>query len=174
METDWAGGITVFPTSWPAAQCRIFLYNPSTEVYTEQVEGTHYTITGINEITFVTSPDSATYDLYAFSENEPSVRVTIGDMVQSTNDWHRITGISNESYMTADHYLGAQDDTATHHPSKAIPVGEGEVKIGLSKLVEGVKLRFLIFHRSDGDATVTKITGVTVGHVPSGEKIVEP
>jgi len=65
------------------------------------------------------------------------------------------------------------DATATHHPGTPFPVGEGQIKIGLSKLVEGVQLRFLIFHRADGDATVTKITGVSVGHIPGGDKTVE-
>lgn len=172
LESSWSAGTKVFTTPWLASQCRIYLYDGAT--YTEQTEGTHYTVTGANEITFVTSPDSATYDLYAYSENEPSIRMTVGDMMEGTSDWFRVVSIQNELALTCDHHVPADTDTVTHHPSAAFPVGDGEIKIGLSKLVEGVKLRFLIFHRSDGDATVTKITGVSVGHVPSGEKIVEP
>jgi hypothetical protein len=142
---------------------------------TPAVLGTHYTITGTNQITFA---PSTSYDIYCYWENEPSIIVSTGDMIQTTGGWHRITAINNtngDGCLTLDHYLkSGTDATATHHHGTPFPVGEGQIKIGLSKLVEGVKLRFLIFHRADGDATVTKITGVSVAHIPAGEKIVEP
>jgi hypothetical protein len=77
--------------------------------------------------------------------------------------------------MTLDHYMtsGQTDATATHHPAARMPVGDGEVKIGITGLVEGMRLRIIVMPDSGGDATVAKITGVSVGHIPMGEKKVE-
>jgi len=163
---------TAYTTPCLAQQARVYFYAGA--VYTEKTAGTDYTVTAAKQITFTTPPPSGTL-IYTYWENEPSVRVEVGDMFQSTEGYHRLTSIERFDDGRLDHYLSAGSDaTATHHPGTPFPVGEGQIKIGLSKLVEGVQLRFLIFHRADGDATVTKITGVSVGHIPAGEKIVEP
>ena len=47
------------------------------------------------------------------------------------------------------------------------------MKIGITKLTEGVRLRFIIMADAGGDATVAKITGASVGHIPAGGKLVE-
>lgn len=161
-----AAGGTVYTTPCLATQARIYVGSSAKTL------GTDYTITGTKQITLGSAAGDT---VYAYWENEPQVIARVGDYIQSTEGWHRITAISSATSMTLDHYLtSGTDATATHHHGTPLPVGEGEVKIGISKLVEGVKLRFLIFHRADGDATVTKITGVSVGHIPAGEKIVEP
>ena len=171
-ETAWsstigASGETVYDTPCLATQARVYVGS------TAQTLGTQYTITDTKEITF----GAATGDtVYAYWENQPEVVADVGDMIQTTEGWHRVSAFGTAEAATLDHYMSetVEDATATHHHGSPFPVGEGQIKIGISKLVEGVKLRFLIFHRSDGDATVTKITGVSVGHVPAGEKIVEP
>jgi hypothetical protein len=161
-----ASGSTVYTTPCLASQARVYVGSSA------KTEGTDYTITDTKEITFT---EATTGTVYAYWENEPTVGARVGDYIETDSDWHRIVTLPTATSATLDHYLSSGSDTdAAHHPAIAFPVGDGEIKIGLLKLVEGVKLRFLIFHRSDGDATVTKITGVSVGHVPSGEKIVEP
>jgi len=162
-----AFGGTVYTTPCLATQARIYVGSSAKTL------GTDYTITGTKQITF----GSVTGDtVYAYWENQPEIVVEVGDFIQTTEGWHRITAVNSATSLTLDHYMssGQTDATATHHHGTVFPVGDGEVKIGISKLVEGVKLRFLIFHRPDGDATVTKLTGFSVGHIPAGEKIVEP
>ena len=136
-----------------------------------QVLGTDYTITDTKEITL---SGAAAGTVKVYWENEPSIRVTVGDLIQTTEGWHRITAITNATTLTLDHYLSTGSDaTATHHPAERMPVGDGEVKIGILKLTEGTRVRFIIMPDASGDATVAKITGYSVGHIPAGQKIVE-
>jgi hypothetical protein len=136
-----------------------------------QVLGTDYTITDTKEITLGAA---AAGDVKVYWENVPEVKVAADDMINSTEGWHRVTAVTNATAMTLDHYLSAESDaTATHHPAERMPAGDGEVKIGLNKLVEGVKIKVVVMHDASGDATVTKVTGLSVGHIPCGEKIVE-
>jgi hypothetical protein len=158
----------VYTTQCLATQARVYVGA------VKQTLGDQYTITGTKEITF----GSATGDtVYAYWENKPDVIVEVGDVIQSTEGWHRIEAVNGSfggGVLSLTHYLSAgADNTATHHHGTPFPAGEGQIKIGISKLVEGVQLRFLVLHRSDGDATVTKITGVSVGHIPAGRKVVE-
>jgi hypothetical protein len=157
-------GLTVYETPCLATQARVYVGS------TLQVLDTDYTITGTKEITF----GSATGDtVYAYWENEPSVRVAVGDMIETDEGWHRITAINDFKTMELDHYPTAADETASHHPAGRMPVGEGEIKIGLDKLVEGVRIRIIVLPDASGDATVAKVHGVVVGFIPCGTKKVE-
>jgi hypothetical protein len=85
-----------------------------------------------------------------------------------------ISSVTDQDSIVLDHYLSSDSDaTAVHIPAERMPNGDGEVKIGVNKLVEGVRIRVIVMHDANGDATVTKVTGVVVGHVPCGDKIVE-
>jgi hypothetical protein len=95
-------------------------------------------------------------------------------MIETTEGFHRITSADTATTLTLDHYLSTGSDaTATHHPAAVIPSGDGEVKIGMHKLVEGVQIRAIIVPRSTGDSTDTKLTGIVIGHEPAGRKVVE-
>ena len=160
-----AAGSTVYNTPCLATQARVYVGSSL------QTAGTDYTITDTKEITFGSNTGDT---VYAYWENVPEVKVAAGDMINTTDGWHRITAVTDQDTMTLDHYLASGSDaTATHHPAERIPVGDGEVKIGMNKLVEGVKIKVVVMHDASGDATVTKVTGITVGHVPCGDKKVE-
>lgn len=161
-----ASGSTIYNTPCLATQARVYVGSSL------QTAGTDYTITDTKEITF----GSATGDtVYAYWENYPYVKVGVDDLIATTEGYHLITAVPDYNSLTLDHYLSTGSDaTAVHIPAERMPVGDGEVKIGLNKLVEGVKIRVIIMHDSTGDATVTKVTGMTVGHIPAGIKIVEP
>jgi hypothetical protein len=163
----------------PAPPTRVYLKNGST--YTLQVEGTDYNLSG-NNIVFVAAPASNN-DVYAYWDNFPEIKVEADDFVESSEGLHRITSIrvcgqADQSFYTTtlnlDHYLSTGSETgAAHCPAVQMPNGQGEVVIGLNKLVEGCRLRIRIVPESGGDATVAKITSLAIGHEPCGKKVVE-
>jgi photosystem II stability/assembly factor-like uncharacterized protein len=166
--TEVDGSETVFTLPCPADKCRVFLESGGS--YTEQTSGTDYTTSG-NSITFATAPGAGN-NLYAFDGFTPKVEA--GDYIQTTEGWHRITSVDTATTLTLSHYLSTGSDaTATHHPAENIPSGDGEVKIGMHKLVEGVQIRVLIIPQSSGDSVDTKLTGIVIGHEPAGRKVVE-
>jgi hypothetical protein len=160
----------VYTTPCLATQARVY----DNDVL--QTLGTDYTITDTKEITLGAA---ATGTVKVYWENEPTIKMEVGDLIQTTEGWHEVTAVTNATNLTLGHYLttGADvpgsDATATHHPAARMPVGDGEVKIGITGLVEGMRLRIIVMPDSGGDATVAKITGVSVGHIPMGEKKVE-
>ncbi|GAG47707.1 unnamed protein product, partial [marine sediment metagenome] len=66
-------------------------------------------------------------------------------------------------------------ETVTHYPTTQIPDGEGETKLGIRKLVEGVLIRLYVIpeYGSSAAPTIVKITGLSIGHIPQGRKILE-
>jgi hypothetical protein len=169
--TEVDGIETTFTLPCVASRARVFLETGGT--YTEQTVTTDYTTSG-NDITFLTAPTVGN-NLYAYWDSVPEVPSSIvGDMIETTEGFHRITSADTATTLTLDHYLSTGSDaTATHHPAAVIPSGDGEVKIGMHKLVEGMQIRVIIVPRSTGDSTDTKLTGIVIGHEPAGRKVVE-
>jgi hypothetical protein len=177
LEGSGAGGstVTVIPPFNPAG-CRY--YKETGGTYTLQTSGTDYTATAASAV-FTDNGPAAGTDIYAYWENYPEIRIESGHFMESSESLHRITGTTgtNETGgITLDHYLSTgTEEISTHYPSVQIPDGEGEVKIGVNKLVEGFKLRLLVVPEYGGTAapTIVKITGIVFGHVPQGRKILE-
>ena len=148
-----------------ASQARVYIDS------TLKVSGTDYTESG-KDIT-LSSALATGETLYAYWENYPEVKVQVGDFFESSEGFHRVTAITNSTTITCDHYLSAGSETVTHIPAAQIPDSDGETKLGLNGLVEGVRLRiYIIPHYGATDApTVVKLTGLTIGHIPMGRKI---
>jgi hypothetical protein len=172
-----AGGttVTVIPPFDPRG-CRY--YKETSGSYSLQTSGTDYTATSASAVFTDNGPPAGT-DLYAYWENYPEIRIATGDFMESSESMHRVTGTTGDNAtggLTLDHYLSTGSETvSTHHPSVQIPDGEGEVKIGVNKLVDGFRLRLLVIPEYGGDAapTIVKITGISFGHVPQGRKILQ-
>jgi hypothetical protein len=50
----------------------------------------------------------------------------------------------------------------------------GEIKIGVNRLVEGVKIKIFIKPLYNSTNTNVKISGIGIGYTPAGSKILEP
>lgn len=157
---------TEFDLPWQASQCRLYIDS------TLQVLGTDYTITDTKQIT-LTNVLATGEVLYAYSENSPEVIVSDGDYFESTEGFHRISSIETATSLTLDRYLSTGSETVTHHPAATIENGDGEAKLGINSLLEGARIRIIVIPRINGNATVCKITGIEIGHIPYGRKIVE-
>jgi hypothetical protein len=135
---------------------------------------TDYTISG-NDITLLVALTNGV-TLYAYWENYPEhSKVSAGDFFESTEGFHRVTAITNATTITLDHYLSTGSETVTHIPSTQLPDGDGEVKMGINGLVEGVRLQLYLIPEYGASAapSVVKLTGLTIGHIPMGRKILQ-
>lgn len=159
---------------WIAANCRIYTktgstYTACTLVTSAPDAVNEYQITGTKQIKVY---GTTGHTIYCFCENEPVVKAKVGDYVETTNGLLRITAITD--YNTATLYSNRDNGlTGSHIYSEQIPVGSGKVKVAINKLVEGCKLRIRVVPRVGGEATIVKITGISLGYVPLGEKILE-
>jgi hypothetical protein len=172
------GTAVTYNLPWPAANCRVYTYSsaytPCTLVTTTPDAVNEYQITAANQIKVY---GTSSHSVYAFCDNEPIIRTKVGDYVEyeTSDSLLRITALP--TYLTAT--LSDTDfNTATvsHRSAEQIPIGHGTVKIGINKLVEGLKLRIRVVPRAGGSndtPTIVKITGISLGYVPIGEKILE-
>jgi hypothetical protein len=140
---------------------------------TLQVSGTDYTIDG-NEITLAAVLASGE-ELFAYWDAVPEVIVKVGDVFKSTEGWHRVTAIADATNITLDHYLSTGSETVTHYPAWQLDDGHGRVEVGINRLVEGVQIRLYIIpeYNSTDQAEIVKITGLSIGYVPQGRKILK-
>jgi hypothetical protein len=161
------GATTDFTSVWQADQLRWYLDS------TLQVSGTDYTTSGTT-ISFTSAP-GATKTLYGYSENYPEVKVKVGDMFKSTEGWHRVTAINSAEDITLDHYLSTGSQTVTHYPAWQFGDSHDRIEIGINRLVEGVQIRLYLIPDYDGSnqSSIAKITGLSIGYVPQGRKIVK-
>lgn len=143
------------------------------------VEGTHYTITDTRQVTLVSALVGAEA-LYCYYENEPQPLCKKGDILETSEDLHYIShdpDVSNVyNTVTVTTALSAGTEAAKHYRVEFIPNGDGECKFGINKLVNGVKLKILFgaYHSGAGNAGKNyKITGITLGHTPAGQKTLE-
>ena len=158
------GSTTVFTLPCLGAQARVYL---------DSTLQTAYTTSG-KTITFTTAP-GATKTLYVYWDAYPEIKIAVGDHFKSTEGFHRVTAIDSAQDITLDHYLSTGSETVTHYPCTQMPDGEGETKIGIRKLVEGVLIRLYVIpeYGSASAPTIVKITGLSIGHIPRGRKILE-
>jgi hypothetical protein len=165
------------PTGLDGAKVDVYLKAGST--YTKQTYGTDYTIpvpANAYAIQFTTAPTSSQTVYYGWN-NKPEIVMATGDFWEAPDGLHRVTSITDHGALVLDHYgtttyTGAAGQLS-HYPSAQIPDGDGEVKIGLRGLVEGVRFKIMIvpeYNTSDCPTTV-KVTGITIGHSPMGRKI---
>ena len=174
------GAAITYDLPWPAANCRIYTYTGGTYTVCTLVTSTPtavktYQITGTQEIKVMGTNG---HIVYCFCENEPFVKTTAGDYVESDEGFHRINSITNYCATVLDRYKATGTDTCTQYTAEQMPVGHGQVKIGINRLVEGVQLRVMVMPRhgtgtTDTQPTVAKITGISLGYIPLGEKILE-
>ena len=137
------------------------------------MEDTDYTTSG-KTITLTTDLGTGEV-LYAYWENVPEIKVKVGDFFKSTEGWHRVTAITTSTAITCDHYLSTGTETVTHYPAWQLDDGHGRVELGINRLVEGVQIRLYLIPDYDGDlqSTIAKITGLSIGYVPQGRKLVK-
>ena len=182
-EGTGAGGSTItVNTPCDARLARFYMETSGT--YVAQTLDTDYTVadggSGKYVATFTDGSPAAGTDLYAYWDTYPQLKVAAGDFVESDESYHRVTGTSGANAtpggITLDHYLVSGIDTIdTHFPSMQIPDGEGEVKIGANILVDGFKLRLIVIpeYNSSAAPSIVKITGIVLGHIPMGRKILQ-
>ena len=158
------GSTVAFTLPCLAAQAR---------VYIDDVLYENYTTSG-KVITCAAAPATSS-TLKAYWENVPEVKVKVGDFFKSTEGWHRVTAITSAQDITLDHYLSTGSETVTHYPAWQTDDGHGRVEIGINRLVEGVQIRLYMIPDYNGtqQSTVAKITGLSIGYVPQGRKIVK-
>jgi hypothetical protein len=140
---------------------------------TLQVSGTDYTISGS---TITLSAALATGEvLYAYWDAVPEIEVKLGDVFKSTEGWHRVITITDAYNIECDHYLSTGSETVTHYPAWQLDDGHGRVEIGINRLVEGVQTRLYIIpeYNSTDQPEIVKITGLSIGYVPQGRKILK-
>jgi hypothetical protein len=137
------------------------------------VSDTDYTIDG-NEITLAAVLASGE-ELFAYWDAVPEVKVKVGDVFKSSEGWHRVISIEDATNITLDHYLSAGSETVTHYPAWQLDDGHGRVEVGINRLVEGVQIRLYIIpeYNSTDQAEIVKITGLSIGYVPQGRKILK-
>ena len=184
MHVGAGGGGGSLDVEVPGGRADLFeFYTKTGSTYTKQVLGTDYTVADNGadgyKAVFVSAPASGT-DIYAYSGNYPELKVETGDFYESTEGLHRVTGTTgsqNDSGgLTLDHYRSTSNETIdTHYPSVHLPAGDGEVKVGINKLVEGVRIKILVVpeYGSADASTTAKVTGITFGHIPQGRKILK-
>jgi len=173
--TEVDGVETKFVLPCLAKKARVYLESGST--YTLQTAGTDYTIDpdgdNVKEIGFTAAPAN-TKNLYAFWDSEPEVVVAVGDYIETDEGFHRITAINTATSITVDHGLDSGTSTGTHHPAAQMGDGDSTIKLGINKLVEGCQIRIVVVPRGGtGAPSVVKITGISIGYIPAGKKILE-
>ena len=161
------GVTTAFALPCLGSQARVYLDT------TLQAEDTDYTVTAAKTITFTTAP-AATKTLYAYWENYPEIKVKVGDFFKTSEGWHRITAISSNRDITVDNAT-TTTLTGTHYPAWQLDDGHGRIELGINRLVEGVQIRLYLIPDYDGylQSTIAKITGLSIGYVPQGRKLVK-
>ena len=165
--TAAAGEVGPYTLPCQGSQARVYIDS------TLQVEDTDYTVSG-STIT-LTSDLGDGEILYAYWENYPEVKVKVNDFFRSSEGWHRVTAVTTSTAITLDHYLSTGSETVTHYPAWQLDDDHGRVEIGIGRLVEGVQIRLYLIPAYDGtdQSTIAKITGLSIGYVPQGRKIVK-
>ena len=174
------GTAITYNLPWIAANCRVYTYSSTytacTLVTTTPDAANEYQITGTQQIKVYGTNG---HSVYCFCDNEPSVKVGAGDYIETDEGFHRINSVTSYVAAVLDKYKSSGSDTdAVHYTAEQMPIGHGQVKVGINKLVEGVQLRIYILPRhgtgtTDIQPTIAKITGISLGYIPLGEKIVE-
>lgn len=169
-EVDGATGTFTLPCQ--ADRARVYLVDETSGVATLQ---TAYTTSG-NDVIFTSDP-AATNHVDAYWDSYPEVVVEVSDYIYApkSDSWHRITAINTATNLTLDHYLDVgSDDTAVHHHAEQMPDGEGQVKLGIHKLMDRVQARVVVVARSGGnESTTAKVSGISFGTRPHGKRLVE-
>jgi hypothetical protein len=170
------GTAITYNLPWIAANCRIYTktgttYTACTLVTTTPDAANEYQITATKQIKVYGTNG---HSVYCFCDNEPSVKIKAGDYIEATSGLLRITAIP--TYLTAtlcDNPLSGL--TGSHVYAEQIPIGSGTVKVGINKLIEGARIRIRVVPRdsSGSGPSIVKITGISLGYIPLGEKILE-
>lgn len=148
-----------------ASQARVYLGS------TLQALNTDYTITGTKEITLSANLAHGV-KLYAYWENEPEIRVKVNDLflkdgtdTYRDGEMSRLVSITN--WNTGVVSGGAGEAVVTHVPAETVSsVGSSQLSIGVNKSVEGAQIRIIVVPRTDVAGTL-KVTGISIGHVPT-------
>jgi hypothetical protein len=170
------GTAITYNLPWIATNCRIYTktgttYTACTLVTATPDAANEYQITGTQQIKVY---GTSGHIVYCFCENEPFIKIKAGDYIETTLGLLRITSIN--SYISCTLYANTFNSyTGSHIYAEQIPIGSGNVKVAINKLVEGLKIRIRIVPRAGGSdlPSIVKITGISLGYIPIGEKILE-
>jgi len=170
---DYTISSTSLPDGINANDCAIFTEAGGvyTQIKSPEIFGTDVIVRDVEDGT----------SIYVSWNNSPEIVVKSGDFYDSSLGFIRVTGVSGAmssdgAAPTFDRYLSSgYEDISTHYPSAQIPDGEGETKIGVNKLLDGFKLKLIVVPEYGGAAapSIVKITGISLGHIPMGRKILQ-
>jgi hypothetical protein len=174
-----SGAVQTFDLPWLAKNVRVYTetggtYTSCSLVTSEPTAANQYQVSGTQEIkVFGTNGHS----IYCYCENEPAIVVESGDYVESDEGLHRISSITNYTTAALDRYKATGSDTdCIHLSAEQMPAGEGQIKIGVNRLVDGVQFRLRVAPRHgsgvSSQPTVAKIIGISFGYMPTGERLV--
>ena len=149
------GAAAVFATPATATKCRIYV-NDVLQTLT-----THYTITGAKQITFVTPP-TLNHVIRAVWSGYPTIKLSVGDFVETSQGFHRILTAPTPTTVTLDWYPSTTL-TGTHIQAKRASAGTSEVKFPIQSHLNSLQLRGIIIPADHAEAsTVVKVAGFNV------------
>jgi hypothetical protein len=138
---------------------------------TPQALTTNYTKSGEKEITLL-SPLLSGTTLYAYWTGTPFIKMRVGDIIETSWGWHRVTAIPTYNTLTLADYLQVPDIVAgEHHQAQQLPIGEGETIFGVNRVLNTMQLRITIVPRYISTAaTNCRLLSYKIGVVSSGER----
>ena len=131
-----------------------------------------YTKTGAKQITLTTPLLSGT-NLYVYWTGAPFIKMAVGDIIETSYGWHRVTAIPTYNTLTLASYPQPTISSVagTHHKAKQLPVGEGETIFGVNRVLDTMQLRFVIVPRYAAAAsTNVRPLSFKIGFVATGER----
>jgi hypothetical protein len=164
----WGNGSTTAITlPCLATQARVFIGTNGVETAT-----TAYTVTGVREITMTSAPSTSQY-IAVYWDNEPYIRMRVGDFIETSEGFHRILSINTATDLTLDWYPH-EERTGYHRPAKKQGSGDWETVLGLNHSVDAMQFRFLIFPRKVTAASpLIDVVGYSIVHVPGGPRVLK-
>jgi hypothetical protein len=124
------------------------------------------------QVTLNSSLDLDEY-LVAYWDNEPYIRVFVGDIIETADGFHRIIGISSATQLELDWYPH-KTMIGYHHPAKQMKHEEAETVIGMNHDVDSMQLRVVILPRNGiTSAAAVDNVGISIVHVPSGPRVLK-
>ncbi len=129
------------------------------------------TITGTNTITLSATLGAT---VYCYWENEPYVRMKVGDIIETTEGYSRVTSVFDSTTLGLEWYPSTTL-VGTHHPAKQLVAGEGETVISANAVLDTLQLRVVVIPRNDPSSCDTvKVLGWVVNHIPAGPRQYKP
>lgn len=173
------GASQTYRIPWPASNVR--MYTETGGTYTAMTQTTvdppasegEYYIDGTHTIKAKGAND---HSVYCFCENYPPVIMEADDYVETDYDVFRVESITDYDTITLDHAApSSETGYGTHKKTAQMENGDGQIKLGIDKSVDGVLVRITVLPKNSASdqPTVAKITGISFGYAPAGTRTLE-